>query len=236
MIKNENAEATIPDHSVTASSSSPDTSGADFVSDIIFNLDTNGRIVFISDSVKLYGYKPEELIRESILDLVCDDDKEKASKYINDQVNGIKNYGSIEIGLLTKNKKQIDFKVFCVIGNKPSDLKNKGQDILMDIHGIALDISNIKKTAEDKSYKIKFHDFRDLIRAICHELSQPVTILLGYSEMVLSNMGVNDPLYNKLNEINNQADKTDEIIRRLHRKIKYIEEDNIFGSEIIGKI
>ncbi|MFH2046932.1 MAG: histidine kinase dimerization/phospho-acceptor domain-containing protein [Pseudomonadota bacterium] len=91
-------------------------------------------------------------------------------------------------------------------------------------------------SAEDDTYKSKFHDLRDLTRSIFHELSQPITILLGYSEIMLSNMDTNDPLYKKLHEINKQADKADEIIRRMHNKIKYIEEDNTSGSKIIGKI
>lgn len=99
-----------------------------------------------------------------------------------------------------------------------------------------VDISNITNSAEDLSYKIKFKNLLELTRSICHELSQPVTILLGYSEMMLSNMETNDPLYNKLNEINKQADKTDEIIRRMHRNVKYISEDNTSDSVIIGKI
>ncbi len=86
------------------------------------------------------------------------------------------------------------------------------------------------------SYKTKFHDLLDLTRSSFHELSQPVTVLLGYSELMLSNMDINDPLYNKLHEINKQAEKTNEIIRRMRMKIKYISEENTSDSKVIGKI
>ncbi|MGB5158692.1 PAS domain S-box protein [Desulfobacterium sp. N47] len=237
-MKNKSTEITISENSTTVRSSSSDTlrTASDSVSDIIFQVDARGLIVFINDSVKLYGYQPEELSKENILGLVCDDDKEKTSEYINNIVNGIINNESIEIGLLTKDKKRVDFKLFCTIVNMPSDSKNKSRDILMRIHGIAIDISNIKKTAKDQAYRYMFQNLIDLTRSSCHELSQPITILMGYSEMMLSNMETNNPLYNKLLEINKQADKTDEIIRRMHKKIKYITEDDFSGNDIIGKI
>lgn len=108
----------------------------------------------------------------------------------------------------------------------------KNTEIKMPVNSATADASS----SEDNSYKIKFHNLCNLTRSIFHELSQPITILLGYSEIMLSNMDANDPLYNKLLEINKQADKADEIIRRMHNKIKYIEEDNTSDSKIIGKI
>lgn len=114
-------------------------------------------------------------------------------------------------------------------------IKKENTEITMPEHSTT-DMSAIKESVENKSYRIKFQDLFDLTRSICHELSQPITILLGYSEMMLLNTEKNDPLYKKLSEINKQADKTDEIIRRMQKKIKYIAEESISGSEIIGKI
>jgi len=81
---------------------------------------------------------------------------------------------------------------------------------------------------------LKLQDFLQTTRLICHELSQPITVILGYSEMVLSDKAKDDPQCEKLLEIQKQAAMIEEITRKLRYMAKYISNDNIPGIEIIG--
>ncbi|MFW5710595.1 MAG: PAS domain-containing protein [Spirochaetota bacterium] len=50
----------------------------DKMPDLIYHLDTEGRIVFINQAVQRYGYDRESLIGEHVLDLVHPEDRERA--------------------------------------------------------------------------------------------------------------------------------------------------------------
>ena len=81
------------------------------VPDIIYRLDTKGKIVFINDSVQEYGYKPSELIGRDIFDLVHPEDREKAVWRVNERRTGERKTKSFEIRLLAKSKKIISFDI-----------------------------------------------------------------------------------------------------------------------------
>lgn len=71
-------------------------------------------------------------------------------------------------------------------------------------------------------------------RAACHELSQPVTIISGYSELLLMNKKQDDPQYEKLSEIKKQAEIINKAVRRLRDQVKYTTIDSSPGNDIIG--
>lgn len=94
---------------------------------------------------------------------------------------------------------------------------------------------NNHNTAQEKiDYQMRLEKCLLTIRAICHELSQPVTVISGYSEILLLNKTENDPQYEKLFEIKKQTDIIDKIVRKLRYFVKYTMSDNSPGNEIIG--
>lgn len=94
---------------------------------------------------------------------------------------------------------------------------------------------NNHKTAQEKiDYQMKLEKCMLTTRAICHELSQPVTVISGYSEILLLNKTEDDPQYEKLFEIKKQADIIDKIVRRLRYLVKYTTSDNPQENEMIG--
>lgn len=58
------------------------------VSDVLYRLDENGCITYISDAIRRYGYAPEELIGRPILDLVHPDDLPQAIYRVNERRTG----------------------------------------------------------------------------------------------------------------------------------------------------
>ncbi|MDP3282927.1 MAG: histidine kinase dimerization/phospho-acceptor domain-containing protein [Desulfobacterales bacterium] len=90
------------------------------------------------------------------------------------------------------------------------------------------------KEEEKIDYQAKLEKCLLETRAICHELSQPITVISGYSELLLLNKTKDDPQYEKLFEIKKQADVIDKIVRRLRYFVKYTMSDNSPGNEIIG--
>jgi signal transduction histidine kinase len=89
-------------------------------------------------------------------------------------------------------------------------------------------------TEEEKTYKEKFERLIEKTRSACHELSQPITVISGYSELLLLKKTEKDQQYEKLLEIKKQADIVDGTVRRLRNIIKYSMSDGKPGDEIIG--
>jgi PAS domain S-box-containing protein len=56
--------------------------------DVIYRLDTVGRFTFVSDAIRRYGVRPEELIGQPFLDFVHEDDREAARYRINQRRTG----------------------------------------------------------------------------------------------------------------------------------------------------
>lgn len=81
------------------------------VPDIIYRLDPNGKIVFINDTIKEYGYDPQELIGKDIFKIVHPEDRERAVYRVNERRTGERRTRSFEIRFLTKQKKYVHFDI-----------------------------------------------------------------------------------------------------------------------------
>jgi PAS domain S-box-containing protein len=205
------------------------------IPDIIYRFDYDGRIIYISDAVKRYGCQPGELIGKYLPDLVNNADKEKASEWIKAWQTGDGNNEPIELRLLTKNQKEIYFQFYCIaVKGLKASKNNIDSNGFMGIQCVAIDISELKRADMEKDHLSKLRGFLETTRSICHELSQPVTVISGYSEILLLNRTEDDPQYEKLFEIKKQADTIDKIVRRLRYLVKYTMSDNSQGNEIIG--
>jgi two-component system cell cycle sensor histidine kinase/response regulator CckA len=78
--------------------------------DIIYKLDTEGKIIFINDAVKNYGYNAEELIGTNIFNIVHPQDRVRAIYRINERRTGVRSTKIFELRLLTKDQLVIPFE------------------------------------------------------------------------------------------------------------------------------
>ncbi|MCK5094251.1 MAG: response regulator, partial [Spirochaetes bacterium] len=81
------------------------------VPDIIYRIDPDGRIIFINDAVRAYGYTPEELQGKDVLDLVHPDDRDKVKYQINERRTGDRRTKSLEVRLINKEMSSVDFEI-----------------------------------------------------------------------------------------------------------------------------
>ena len=79
--------------------------------DLVYRLDSEGRVVFMSEAVRKYGYDPDELVGQSIFDLIHPDDVEKARHRINDRRTGDRSTRSLEVRLLSRDRTAVDFEL-----------------------------------------------------------------------------------------------------------------------------
>lgn len=81
------------------------------VPDIVYMLDPDGLILFISDSINKYGYEPVELIGTNIMELIHTQDSTQAELKIRERRTGTRKTMAYEIELITKDKTIVPFEV-----------------------------------------------------------------------------------------------------------------------------
>jgi len=120
------------------------------VPDIIYRLDPQGRLTYVSDSVKRYGYQPEELIGTKVMKLVYPEDKAKTIHRIKERRTGARSTKSFETRLTTKNQTVASFEVFIISAEGLYSPKKFGLGTFVGTQGIARDISARKQAEEER--------------------------------------------------------------------------------------
>jgi PAS domain S-box-containing protein len=202
------------------------------VPDIIYRLDANGRITFISDSAKKYGYEPEDLIGTSLLDLVHPDDKTKAADKIDERRTGERSTKTLEARLLRKNQGPETFEYFLIAAEGLYTSKEPEAATFIGTQGIARDISDRKQAEAERLQREKLNSVVEIAGAICHELNQPLMAISGYSELILMEISKNDPLQDKINKVIEQVDKLGRITQKLMSITRYETKDYLEGKII----
>ena len=129
------------------------------IPDIIYRLDPQGNITFISEAVMSYGYQVDDLMGKSILDIVHPDDKSKAVYRINERRTGDRRTKSFEIRLQTAKGKAVYFEdrsqpvemepVFLLEAEGLYSTNQPLEKTFIGTQGIARDITELKKATED---------------------------------------------------------------------------------------
>ena len=137
------------------------------VPDIIYRLDTHGRLTFVSDSVKRYGYLPEELIGTNVMKIVYPEDRAKAIHRIKERRTGDRSTKSFETRLITKNQTPVSFEVFIISAEGLYSTAKFGPSAFLGTQGIARDIAERKRAEEEREKLIsKLQEALDSIKTL----------------------------------------------------------------------
>jgi len=79
----------------------------------------------------------------------------------------------------------------------------------------------------------KLQGVMELAGATCHELNQPMQVILGYAELLKNDLRSADPMREKLQEIIVHIDKMDRILKKIRAITKYEAMEYIEGITII---
>lgn len=120
------------------------------VPDIIYRLDPHGRITFVSDSVKRYGYQPEELLGTNVMKIVYPEDRIKTVHRIKERRTGDRSTKSFETRLLTKSQTPVSLEIFLISAEGLYSPAKFGLGTFLGTQGIARDISARKQAEEER--------------------------------------------------------------------------------------
>lgn len=95
-----------------------------------------------------------------------------------------------------------------------------------------VDISEHKRSEEERIQKEKLQGVLEMAGAICHELNQPLQTVYGYSDLLLMNMSEDNPNYSEMNIIKGQVERMGIITKKLMGITKYETKDYLKGKII----
>lgn len=138
----------------------------------------------------------------------------------------------IDVCRVLKQEDQLDIPIIFVTANRQKNVIKKAFDaggtdyilkpinrteLLTRMESVLLQKIMIKKLVE----KEKFSAVIETAGAVCHELNQPLQVVKGYSELLLTDISKNNPLHSKLKIIKDQTHKMGELTKKLMQITKY---------------
>jgi PAS domain S-box-containing protein len=123
------------------------------VPDIIYRIDAQGCINFISDGVIPYGYLPRDLLGRNLLELVHPDDRVKAARRINERRTVKRDSGDLELRFLVGSSGPIASESEPIFLFRAQGLYRTEQTnarIFIGTQGIAKDITNRKRAEAER--------------------------------------------------------------------------------------
>jgi len=179
----------------------------DNVSDVIFSLDNGGRLLFINQRIEsITGLNRNEFIGKQFLDLLT----EKSRGKVRDRFQALfteKEQGSchLEVSLPAGSSDETNFEIILV---KFSDPSGK-----IRYYGVARDMTERRRMQEQLIQTEKLSSLGEIISGVAHELNNPLTSIIGLSELILMEPGLNSEVKEELGEIRNEARRTSRIVQ-----------------------
>jgi two-component system, cell cycle sensor histidine kinase and response regulator CckA len=193
--------------------------------DIIYQLDPDGKIIYINDNINKYNYQPEDLIGKSIFDIVHPGDKERAQWHVNERRTGERRTRSFEVQLLAADNKDTsadsDKKgrhknpIFVLHAEGIYDKSNPAGNTFLGTQAIARDISEKKMIEEQLRQAQKMEAIGLLAGGIAHDFNNMLTVVLGYADVLLMEMTEDSPFYKKLKHIRNAGESAKSLTGQL---------------------
>ncbi|MCP5052359.1 MAG: response regulator [bacterium] len=111
--------------------------------------------------------------------------------------------------------------VFLDLHRKKLALENlisEKNDYILDLHQLNQKIQEQQKELLEKE---KLQSILEMAVTISHEFSQPLSVIIGYTDMLLNTMEKSDPMYPKLKKILSNGENLAEIIRKVRSITNY---------------
>jgi nitrogen fixation/metabolism regulation signal transduction histidine kinase len=126
--------------------------------------------------------------------------------------NDIHDY-TLEKTLVTKN----GVRFFLIRIKRMLDFSDKYRGMVIMLN----DITDIKMAEKDKVRKEKLEGVLEMAGAVCHEINQPLQVIMGQSEIIKLGADKDNPIIKNLDIITTQIEKMGEITKKLMNITKY---------------
>lgn len=202
---------------------------AENATDVIWIINMDMKLTYVSPSIsKLLGFTPEEAMTRTVRQIYTPASFDKSMRILAEEMK-IEKSGHGD----PNRSRMLELELICKDGNITPiegnycflrDHTGRAVNILANVR----DIKERKRAEEERLRIEKLQSILQMAGTICHEMNQPMQIISGYSEMLLTNILENDPIREKLDAINQQIGRMGSITKKL-MKIKDFETQDYAG-------
>lgn len=186
------------------------------VPDIIFRLDAQGRLTFLSPSISAYCSDPQSLLGRSIFELVVPEDMEKAQYRLNERRTGARATLDMEVRLLlTMPGEEAQWRYFSVSASGVYQDEAGGDRRFQGTQGIVRDITERKRLQKQLLEAQRMEVVGSLASGVAHDLNNILGGLVSYPELLLLEIPQDDPLHEKIALIQRSGKKAAAIVQDL---------------------
>jgi PAS domain S-box-containing protein len=161
------------------------------VPDIIYRVNLDGKITFINDAVRRYGYDPDQLLQSSIFNIIHPDDRERARNHINERRSGDRRTRTLELRLLNRAHNAVEFEVkigditpepvFLIEAQGIYDSAVPNSETFIGTQGVARDITARKRTELSLSLRLRYEEgLAKCSRSLLEDSSSALTSALDH--------------------------------------------------------
>src|SRR5208282_360913 len=177
--------------------------------DLIFVVDTDRRYTFVSPKVEeVLGFSTQEIIGTSFGDRTSLEDRSAALSVFDDLLQGKHNFSSIEIRVRHKTGEWRRLRCnFSPLFNESGK-----------IEGVVIsgrDITEVKRLEEQLIQAEKLAAMGQMLAGVAHELNNPLTAILGASELLRDRAGIDENTKRQLDMTHRQARRAARIVQNL---------------------
>ena len=186
------------------------------IPDIVFRLDSAGRITFISPAILKYEKRPEEMLGTHILEIVHPEDRGAAAYRINERRTGARATSDIEMRLLLCPKTRPDKDTACYFSISAEGVyggETPDKDSFLGTQGIARDISKRKQLEYQLERSQKMEAIGSLAAGVAHDLNNILSGIFSYPELMLIDLPKESPLRSGLEIIRKSGQKAAAIVQ-----------------------
>jgi len=186
------------------------------VPDIIFRLDTDGKVTFVSSAIAKYNCRAEDLLGKRLLDMVSPDDREKAVYRINERRTGQRSTKELELRMQLPSPGECDepaWRHFWVSAEGIYEQDPTGQHSFLGTQGILRDITEQKQVQSQLMQAKKMEAIGNLTAGVAHDLNNVLSGLVSYPELLLMDLPQNSPMRNPLLAIQKSGQKAASIVQ-----------------------
>jgi PAS domain S-box-containing protein len=177
--------------------------------DLIFVVDANKRYTFASARVEeVLGYKDMETIGAAFGERTHQDDRAAVLAVLDDMLAGRRSFASIEVQV---RHKQGQWRRLRCHFSPLFDENGKIEAVVIS----GRDVTELKRLEEQLIQAEKLAAMGQMLAGVAHELNNPLTAILGVSELLRDRPGVDESTKRQLEMTHRQARRAARIVQNL---------------------
>jgi PAS domain S-box-containing protein len=177
--------------------------------DLIFVVDSNKRYTYVSPNVQtILGYEISESIGMVFGERTHPEERGSVLSLLQDMLTGRKNFGSIEIQVRHKNGEWRRLKCHF---SPLFDEAGKIEGVVIS----GRDVTEVKRLEEQLIQAEKLAAMGQMLAGVAHELNNPLTAILGVSELLRDRQGIDESTKRQLEMTHRQARRAARIVQNL---------------------